>query len=212
MVQRVQCLTPSSDQSCAPERVAGIDPSPAFLDSARRRLAGAAEFRQADVRGLPFDAAEFDRVVSALVLNFVPDQPRAAAEMVRVVRPGGEVAVYVWDYAGRMELMRYFWDAAAAWDARGAELEEGKRFPICRPGALQQLCAAAGLAEVETRAVDVPTVFNDFDDYWSPFLGGPGPAPGYCALPEEHRARLRERLRASLPMQSDGSIHLIARA
>lgn len=206
-------LTEAVARSCAPERLAGIDPSAEFLNSARRRLGTAAEFRQADARDLPFAAAEFDRVVSGLVLNFVPDQPRAAAEMVRVVRPGGEVALYVWDYAGKMELMRYFWDAAAALDPRGGELDEGKRFPICRPEALQQLFAAAGLVDVETRAIDMPTVFHDFDDYWTPFLGGQGPAPGYCvSLPEEERAKLRERLRASLPIQSDSSIHLIARA
>lgn len=206
-------LTEAVARSCAPERRAGIDPSAEFLNSARRRLGTAAEFRQADARDLPFAAAEFDRVVSGLVLNFVPDQPRAAAEMVRVVRPGGEVALYVWDYAGKMELMRYFWDAAAALDPRGGELDEGKRFPICRPEALQQLFAAAGLVDVESRAIDMPTVFHDFDDYWTPFLGGQGPAPGYCvSLPEEERAKLREALRASLPIQSDGSIHLIARA
>lgn len=96
---------------------------------------------------------------------------------------------------------------------RLCELDEGKRFPICRPEALQQLFAAAGLVDVETRAIDTPTVFRDFDDYWTPFLGGQGPAPGYCvSLPEDERAKLRERLRASLPIQSDGSIHLIARA
>jgi hypothetical protein len=147
------------------------------------------------------------------VLNFVPDQARAAAEMARVARSGGEVALYVWDYAGEIELMRRFWDAAAALDPRGAEIDESKRFPICRPEALRRLLDAAGLAGVETRAIDVPTVFRDFDDYWTPFLGGQGPAPGYCvSLPEEARAKLRERLRASLPTQPDVSIHLIARA
>jgi SAM-dependent methyltransferase len=206
-------LTEAIAAGCAPERLVGIDPSAGFLDSARRRLGAAAELRQADAQGLPFAAAEFDRVVSALVLNFVPDQPRAAGEMVRVARPGGEVAVYVWDYAGRMELMRYFWDAAAALDPRGAELDEGRRFPICRPEALEELFRAARLADVATRLIDVPTVFRDFDDYWTPFLGGQGPAPGYCmSLAEDARARLRERLRETLPERPDGSIHLTARA
>jgi hypothetical protein len=78
------------------------------------------------------------------VLNFVPDPARAVEEMARVTRPGGEVALYVWDYAGKMELIRHFWDAAAAFDPRGAELDEGKRFPICEPQALHGLLAAAG--------------------------------------------------------------------
>jgi SAM-dependent methyltransferase len=163
---------------------------------------------------LPLPDATFDRVVSGLVLNFVPDQPRAVAEMARVVRPGGEVALYVWDYAGGMQLMRRFWDAAAALDPRAAELDEGRRFPTCRPEPLRQLFETDGrLHGVATRSIEVPTIFRDFDDYWTPFLGGQGPAPGYCvALPEGARSALRDRLRASLPRQPDGSIHLVARA
>jgi hypothetical protein len=63
------------------------------------------------------------------------------------------------------------------------------------------------------RAIDVPTVFRDFDDYWSPFLGGQAPAPGYAmSLSEDRRAALREQIRASLPTNSRGEHHLIARA
>lgn len=207
-------LTETIAESRAPKRLVGIDTSAGFLDLARQRLGPhRAEFRQADAQALPFADGEFGRTVSGLMLNFVPDQARAAVEMARVLRPGGEVAVYVWDYAGRMELMRHFWDAAAALDPRAAEIDEGKRFPICRPEALQKLLTAAGLADVETRAIDVLTVFRDFDDYWTPFLGGQGPAPGYCvSLPEDARAKLRARLRATLPTRPDGSIHLVARA
>lgn len=206
-------LTEAVARGCAPGHLAGVDPSAGFLDLARRRLGGAAELRRADARDLPFPAAAFDRVISGLVLNFVPDPPRAAAEMARVARPGAEVALYVWDYAEGMELMRHFWDAAAAVDPRGGELDEGRTFPICRPEALHGLFAAAGLADVETRAVDVPTVFRDFEDYWTPFLGGQGVAPAYCvSLAEDVRAELCERLRGAVPARADGSIHLIARA
>ena len=129
----------------------------------------------------------------------------------RVVRPGGTVAVYLWDYAGEMQFMRHFWDAAAALDP--AAPDEGSRFPICRPEPLKALFTVAGLQNVDVRAVDIPTVFRDFDDFWSPFLGGQGAAPRYAmALPETARAALREHLRASLPTAADGSISLIARA
>jgi ubiquinone/menaquinone biosynthesis C-methylase UbiE len=207
-------MTATIAEGCAPGRLVGVDTSAGFLGFARQRLGpDRAELRQADAQALSFADGAFDRVVSGLVLNFVPDQARAAAEMARVARPGGEVALYVWDYAGKMEMMRRFWDAAAALDPRGAEIDENRRFPICRPEPLRQLFEAAGLAEVETRAIDVPTVFRDFADYWTPFLGGQGPAPAYCAsLPEDLRAELRERLRGTLPTRPGGSVHLIARA
>jgi len=147
------------------------------------------------------------------VLNFIPAQARALAEMRRAVRPGGAVAVYVWDYAGQMQLMRRFWDAAVALEPAAAELDEGRRFPVCRPEPLAALFQQVGLRDVQSRAIDVPTVFRDFDDYWSPFLGGQGPAPGYCmSLPEDRRAALREHIRAGLPIRTDGAIHLIARS
>jgi hypothetical protein len=93
------------------------------------------------------------------------------------------------------------------------ELDEGRRFPICGPQALSDLFVGAGLTRVEVRPIEVPTSFRDFDDFWTPFLGGQGPAPAYAmSLDEDRRARLRERIRAHLPASSGGSIHLIARA
>jgi SAM-dependent methyltransferase len=147
------------------------------------------------------------------VLNFVPKPEVAVREMRRAVRTGGIVAAYVWDYAGKMELMRHFWDAAVALDPAARELDEGPRFPLCNEKSLRALFAQAELKGVEVRAIDAPTPFKDFDDYWQPFLGGQGPAPGYCmSLAEEKRAALRERLRAKLPLEPDGTIKLIARA
>jgi hypothetical protein len=133
--------------------------------------------------------------------------------MARAAAPGGVVGAYVWDYSGKMELIRYFFDAAAALDPAAAELDEGPRFPLCHPGALAALFEASGLEAVETRPIEIATVFRDFDDYWQPFLGGQGPAPSYAvSLSEERRAALRERLRAALPVAPDGSIPLVARA
>ena len=172
-----------------------------------------ASFAVADAQALDRPDAAYDAVASSLVLNFLPDPARGAAEMRRVARPGGVVAGYVWDYAGEMQLMRRFWDAAAELDPEAADLDEGRRMAGCNPADLEALFSGAGLEEVETRAIDVPTVFADFDDYWSPFEGGQGPAPGYCvSLPPDRRAALRERLRETLPAASDGSISLVARA
>lgn len=109
--------------------------------------------------------------------------------------------------------MRHFWDAAAALDPGAADLDEGSRFEMCRPERLEALWCGAGLLDVASRAIDVPTVFRDFDDYWTPFLGGQGPAPGYAlSLDPRHRDALRDRIRAGLPVAADGSIGLVARA
>jgi SAM-dependent methyltransferase len=197
-----------------PAAVTGVDPSEGFLELARAQLPDArVRFEPGDAQALPLADDAVDAAVSALVLNFVPDPPRAIREMRRVVRPRGTVALYVWDYAGAMQLMRRFWDAAAALDPGAQALDEGVRFPLCRPAALAALFEDAGLEAVATRAIDVPTTFADFDDYWSPFLGGQGPAPGYCmSLPEAQRSALRDRLRARLPVEPDGRIALSARA
>jgi SAM-dependent methyltransferase len=197
-----------------PREVTGIDPSAAFVTFAQGHSPDSrARFEVGDARALPFADDAFDASVSGLVLNFVPEPALAMAELARVTRPGGTVAVYVWDYLGRMELMRHFWDAALALDPAAMEWDEGKRFSMCQPGPLEELFRAAGLVDVEVRAIDIPTVFQDFDDYWSPFLNGQAPAPSYArSLDDEHRARLRERLRSTLPIDADGTISLIARA
>jgi SAM-dependent methyltransferase len=198
----------------APAGVFGIDPSEGFLANARRYIADKrARFEIADAQALPVADRAFDVAVSGLVLNFVPDPAKAAREMRRAVASGGTVAAYVWDYAGEMQMMRRFWDAAVALDPAAREKDEGVRFPLCQPEPFAALLRDAGLTEVEARAIDVPTVFKDFDDFWTPFLSGQAPAPGYCiSLSEDRRAALRERLRATLPTRPDGSIHLIARA
>jgi SAM-dependent methyltransferase len=198
----------------APSEVVGVDPSPAYVAFARDRLNDPRiRFEVGDAQALQAASATFDAVVSGLVLNFVPEPDKALSEMVRVARPGGTVAAYVWDYAEGMQLMRYFWDAAAALDPRARELDEGRRFPLCNPGPLTDLFQTAGLERVEVRAIDIPTVFRDFDDYWSPFLGGQAPAPGYAmSLSPGRRAALRERIRAGLPTNPEGEHHLIARA
>ena len=201
-------------ERAAPREVVGVDPSEGYVAHARTHLSNPrGSFRVGDAQALPFPDATFDTVVCGLVLNFVPDKQRALGEMRRVVKRGGTVAAYVWDYAGGMQLMRHFWDAAVALDPAARELDEGRRFPICKPGPLAELFRRSGVGEVETRAVDVPTVFRDFDDYWTPFLGGQAPAPGYCmSLSEERRATLRELIRAALPRAADGGISLVARA
>jgi SAM-dependent methyltransferase len=207
-------LTEAICVAAAPRAVTGVDRSPGFVAFARlRALGSAARFAVGDALALPVAAGAFDAVVSGLMLNFVPRPEQAAAELARAARPGGVVAAYVWDYAGKMQSLRYFWNAAAALDPAAHDLDQGRRFPLCQPDALQALFAGAGLHAVDVQPVDIATNFRDFDDYWLPFLGGQGAAPGYVrGLSDTQLAALRERLRQSLPVALDGSIPLVARA
>jgi len=149
--------------------------------------------------GLPARAGGFDAVVSSLVLNFLPTPVDALARMRDACAPGGRVAACVWDYAEGMEFLRAFWDATVAFDPAARDLDEGRRFPICRPEPLRAAFEAAGLESVRVEAIGVATTFADFDDFWAPFLDGPGPAPGYVAsLDEASRRRLADRLRDAL--------------
>lgn len=198
---------------CSPSSVAGVEPSEGFLAKAKEQLAGRVLLRRGNAAGIPLEDGAVDATVSGLVLNFVPDARAALAEMTRVTAGAGTVAAYVWDYAGKMELMRRFWDAAVELDPGVAKLDEGARFPMCKPAALSKLFAGAGLHQVEVTAIDIATPFPGFEDYWHPFLGGQGPAPAYAmSLGETARDRLRDRIRARMPLQADGSISLTARA
>lgn len=207
-------LTRTILETAQPSRVEGVDPSAGYIEYARGQLRdNRAYFQTASASELPFTDECFAAVVSGLGLNFIPQPEVALAEMSRVAEPGGTVAAYVWDYAGEMGLMRYFWDAALELNPAAAASDEGQRFPICQPEPLRDLFTRAGLAEVEVGAIDIPTVFRDFDDYWNPFLGGQGPAPTYAmSLPQTSRAELRDRIRSRLPFAPDGSIALVARA
>lgn len=207
-------LTAQILAQCAPSAVTGVEPSGDFLALARASMRDPrAEFLVGSGDHIPVPSTSVDAVVSGFVLNFIPDKDHALREMVRCVRSGGTVAAYVWDYAGHAQFMRYFWDAAVALDPAARALDEGLRFPICRPDALQRLFASAGLGAVETTALDIVTPFEDFDAYWAPFLSGVGPAPGYCAgLDEARREALRARLEAALPNDAAGRILLAARA
>jgi SAM-dependent methyltransferase len=207
-------LTETILATAAPTSVVGVEPSPMFVAHARTRvLDRRASFVEGAAGALPLDPGSVDVAVAGLVLNFVPDLPAGLAELRRVVVPGGTIAGYVWDYAGRMEIIRRFFDAAIELHPAAVAADEGLRFSICAPRPLGAAFEDAGLAEVEVRPIEIPTVFTSFDDYWTPFLSGTAPAPSYAmSLSEAERGRLRERLRATLPTEDDGSIHLVARA
>jgi SAM-dependent methyltransferase len=196
----------------SPEQVVGVDPSPGFIAHARQQFQDErVEFAAANAANLPFPDKTFDIVVSGLALNFMPES--ALAEMRQVTADHGRIAAYVWDYAGKMEWLRYFWDAAVAVDPAASAFDEGQRFPICDEDNLINVFAEHELHLIQTAAIDIPTHFASFDAYWEPFLCRRFPAPQYVAsLSDDHRDSLRAELYRHLPINRDGSVDLIARA
>jgi SAM-dependent methyltransferase len=179
-----------------PGSVSACDPSPPFV------AAFAARFPEVDVRAgraedLPFPDAVFDVALAQLVLHFVSDAPAAAGELRRVVRPGGRVGACVWDFADGMQLLRSFWDAALTVDP--AAPDEAQRLRFGREGEIVGLFADGGLVDIAETTLEVESTYRDFDELWSGFLAGIGPAGAYClSLPDEQRQAVRTALFARL--------------
>jgi SAM-dependent methyltransferase len=197
-----------------PATIVGVDASTAQISFARQRCAYPnVTFETADAMALPFPDSSFDVVVCGLGLNFLPSPGGALEEFCRVTRPGGTIAVYVWDYAHGATFLRQFWDAAIAIDREAATFDQAYRFPMCTQEGLRSLFEQAKLEGLTSHALDVVTRFTSFDDYWQPLLTGQGSAPGYLAKRDPQiQTAIRERLRAILPANPQGAIELPARA
>lgn len=205
-------LTGQIARTCAPRALLGVDTAEGFLQAAARAVPGAA-FQAGDVSRTGLPGAAFDCAVSGLVLNFTPSPHAALQEMTRLVRPGGLVGLYVWDYAGHMQIMRRFFDAARTIDPGAAAFDDGVNAPVCRPAPLRAALASAGLRNVLVAPLDLTAAFANFDEYWTPFLGATGSAPKYYAgLPPGVQGRIRDAVRAALPTGPDGEILLAVRA
>ena len=195
-------------------RIVGVDSSAAYVAFAQARQAHeTVSFEVGDAQRMRFADGTFDRAVSLLVMNFVPDAQKAVREMKRVTRPGGTIAAAVWDYGGGMEMLRAFWDAAIELQPGDAARDE-RHMPLCRRGELASLWRREGLREVVDDALSIETGFLSFEDFWTPFLEQQGPAGAYAASlssaqREDLRHRLRQRLLGAAP---DGPFTLSARA
>lgn len=189
-------------------RICGVDVAPAYVEHARRRTSDPRiELEVGDACALAFPDASFDRVLSLLMLHFVPQAPAAVAEMRRVGRPGAVAAAAVWDARGGYVANRLFFDTAAVLDPR-ADAMRAKNYtrPMTRPGELRAAWRAGGFVDVEDTLLTIRMDYADFDDYWTPFLGGQGPGADYIAqLSAEEVDRLREQVRrAYLDGEADG--------
>jgi SAM-dependent methyltransferase len=196
---------------CGPEEVIGLDASADYLVSAQKSCADPrARFMAGDANALSFPPASFHVSVSGLALNFMAFD-RALAEQQRVVRAGGVIAAYVWDYAGEYEFARCFWDAALSIDPRASIYDPGRKARICRQENLREALIATGCTGVETCVFDHWGEFPSREAYWSAFDARQGSTFEYLSLlTDEERLRLRNAVLATMP--SEGSVKLKVRA
>ncbi|MCB1219349.1 MAG: methyltransferase domain-containing protein [Planctomycetales bacterium] len=188
-------------RSCNPASLLGVDLAEDLLAGARAALPDPrASFARAGAGELPVSDNSIDVAASALAYNFFPDRPAALAEARRVLKPTGQLAIYVWDYAGGgLGFIDAFWQAARHVSERAANRDERTRFSFCTQEGLRDEVMAAGFTDVQVEALEMETGFSDFNDFWQPFTLGSGPAPGFLAqLEPEGRSALEELLRNRL--------------
>lgn len=196
---------------CAPGEVDGIDPSAAQLEFARTRPSTqAAKFQRGDAMALPFADSSADVAVMALVIFFVPDPAKGVAEMARVVRPGGQVAAYVWD--ATMPERSTYAPIRLEMDAMGYTLPRPPSVDASRIDSMRELWANAGLEAVEAKEIDVQRTFDNFEDFWTTTLLVPVLGPTYAAMPSRDKETLKARVRERVAADAAGRITLEARA
>jgi SAM-dependent methyltransferase len=176
-------------------KVTAIDGSNDFVEIGQQNVTDdRVTFSQGNAQSLQYASDTFDKCVSLLVMNFVPDAKSAVSEMRRVTRAGGTLAAAVWDYGDGMEMLRHLWDEAANIDETAVAKHEGN-MPLCRKGELATLWAEGGMTNVDESDLVIQMDFTSFDDYWAPFLTGIGPSGSYVSnLDASTQTALKERL------------------
>jgi SAM-dependent methyltransferase len=199
-------LTALLVQRLGPTAVAAIDPSESFVAATRSRFPET-EVRQGAAENLPYLDGTFDVTLAQLVVHFMTDPESGMREMARVTRDGGTVAASVWDHAGGRSPLSPFWRAVLELDPQA---RDESALPGVRSGHLADIFSDAGLREIEATSLTVRVKVRDFDEWWTPFTLGVGPAGEYVARldparREEVRARCAELLPADGPFEITGT-------
>ena len=180
--------------------VTGIDASPVYVAAVQDRIGDAAiTVAEGDACAIAYPDGTFDRVLSQLVLQFIPKAAIAVREMARVTRPGGTVAAAVWGSGGGMVTHRMFLDTAAMLDPE-ADTLRAHTFtrPLTRRGELGALWREIGLSDVHEDAVTIWMEYAGFSDYWGAIASGEGTLGRYVsALAADRRDTLERHIRAA---------------
>lgn len=183
--------------------VVGIEPSEPYVEYCRERMRDKRlRFEHGDALTIPFEDESFHGSLALLILQELPNAPRAVKEMCRVTRPGGCVATSQWNFKDGMPMLALFWDTVTETiDTEAAREAAAKCMTVDYPdeAALRHLWEDLGLTEVETKTLDVEMEFAGFEDYWASFLTDVTPTSSYVGrLSEDKKAVLRDHLRQKI--------------
>jgi ubiquinone/menaquinone biosynthesis C-methylase UbiE len=184
-----------------PSEIVGIDRSASFIEYARSQTNDPRlTFEVGDALNLSYPDASFDKCLCLLVIQLLPDVPRALSEIRRVTKPGGAAAASVWDRENN-ELHTLFWDSVAEIDPAGKQAREERLYVKDQ---LSGLWTESGFSNVEEKRLEIAPEFESFDHFWAPFFGGQGSGAAYfVSLPsyqqEALHARVREKILGSAP-------------
>jgi ubiquinone/menaquinone biosynthesis C-methylase UbiE len=185
--------------------VAAADPSPQFVDALRKRLP-AIDARVAPAEELPWEDESFDASLAQLVVAFMNDASAGVREMRRIVKPGGTVAVCMWDRQG-MEML------AAVARAREA-IASGGQMADARFRTREEIESlfGDGFTDVESELIETEAAYTGFDEFWTALGGGAGPAGAWLlTLDSEQREAARAEIHRQLG-EPDGEFTLSADA
>jgi SAM-dependent methyltransferase len=183
--------------------VTGVDISPEMLALARQRAVsldlGNLTFREGRAEEIPAPSGEFDAVLASLSLMYVIDRPAAAAEIARVLRPGGCLVAAVWGGPEQADIVLFQQTAAS--------FAPAPPVPSVGPGALADIAEFSGQLEYAGLRVRVETettgfAFDDFSSAWEVLAG-----VTTAHLPPERQEEARAAVRAKMWPHGDGPRH-----
>jgi ubiquinone/menaquinone biosynthesis C-methylase UbiE len=196
---------------CAPALLIGIDPAPAQIEYARKTFPKF-DLRVGDAMDIPLGDDEFDVVVSALVLHFIPDRGKAFAEKKRVAKPGGLIAGYTWERTATEDFAPYA-PMYYGIEGIGAEAMRSPLVPEAEPEGLKASLEAAGYRDIAVTRIEANQGFRDFEDFWDVNSMTFHPiGKSIAKLTEAQRQTLRDMMKSTLPIAKNGAISYSARA
>jgi ubiquinone/menaquinone biosynthesis C-methylase UbiE len=188
-----------------PRDVSAVDPADEQIAYARTKPAAKrANFRLAEAQTLPFADGAFDVAAMALVITFVPDPAKALAEMKRVVKPGGTIGTYVWDFLGKGNTQQPLREAV---EAMGIPVLPTPGHIHSRLKSLRTIFTAAGLDAVSVRPIEIEISYANFDEYWTAQTGFANTVVQHMRkMTEAQVEELKAHLRVRLPRDKSGRI------